>query len=118
MVGDTPEEPKEQKEQLNGIAFINQCHIMHSVHRLESPSTVHKQKVYESFGNPLVRRSLVRYAIQAVFSDPRPALRVKISCVGLRCSHIKQCSEKLTMNVYKDYSAASMWWKKAWQRSI
>lgn len=64
---DTPEEPKEQKEQLNGIAFINQCHIMHSVHRLESPSTVHKQKVYESFGNPLVRRSLVRYTIQAVF---------------------------------------------------
>lgn len=39
---DTPEEPKEQKEQLNGIAFINQCHIKHSVHRLKSLSTVYK----------------------------------------------------------------------------
>lgn len=66
MVGDTPEEPKEQKEQLNGIAFINQCHIMHSVHRLESPSTVYKWKVYESFGDQLAACSLVRYTMQAV----------------------------------------------------
>ncbi len=63
VVGDTPEEPKEQKEQLNGIAFINQCHIMYSAH---ISSTIYKQKVYESFGSALAESSLVRNTIQAV----------------------------------------------------
>lgn len=50
---------EELKEQLNGIAFINQCHIMHSVHRLEISFTRHKQKVHESFRYPLATCSFL-----------------------------------------------------------
>lgn len=76
------QEPKEQNEQLNGIAFINQCHIMHLVHSLERSFTVYEQKVYESFGNQLLTCSLVSYTIRDVL-DTSPALHIEISCLGL-----------------------------------
>lgn len=40
VVGDTVGEPEKWREQLNWIAFINQCHIMHSEYRLECHSVV------------------------------------------------------------------------------
>lgn len=86
MVGDTPEEPKEQKEQLNGIAFINQCHIMHSVHRLESPSTVYKQKFMNLLGISL-QHALRLDTPSGLFFDTSPASYVKISGLGLKVVH-------------------------------
>lgn len=58
VVGNTPEKAKKWREKLNWIAFINQCHIMHSGYRLAWSPIVYKQKVQKSFENPLVKRSL------------------------------------------------------------
>lgn len=55
---DTLEEPKEQKEQLNGIAFINQCHIMHLVHRTENPLQYSSRKFMNLLGISLLLQTL------------------------------------------------------------